>query len=173
MSGPQSRYLLAHIHLATIVPIPKSLVRMRLVIGTPFPYLIVYIIFSKILFGRLSILISQIVSPQQGGFIKGSGTFSNTLQAQLTFAWVAIACHSGLVLKIDYYKGYDCLNHDFRFALIRKAGLGPKFAQLVNMLYSDTPTYIVINGIASYPFIVGRGVRQGCPLTPLLYALAT
>lgn len=95
------------------------------------------------------------------------------MQAQLAFAWTARACYSGLVFKIDYYKAYDYLNHDFLSALIHKVGLGHKFAHLVNMVYCDAPTHIVINGIASRPFTVARGVRQGCPLAPLLYALST
>ena len=50
-------------------------------------------------------------------------------------------------------------------------GFGPSFIQWVDLLYSDIRSAILINGYTSRHFKQSRGVRQGCPLSPLLYVL--
>ncbi|PIK52197.1 hypothetical protein BSL78_10899 [Apostichopus japonicus] len=42
---------------------------------------------------------------------------------------------------------------------------------LVSLLYKDVTSMVTVNGFTSGPFPVRRGVRQGCPLSPLLYVL--
>lgn len=169
-----SFYLSAQIRTAAIVPIPKSLALNEVLDWRPISLLnTVYKILAKILAGRLGLLIGHLVNIQQGGFIKGRGTFNNILQAQLLFAWAAHQRYRGLAFKVDSQKAYDRVNQAFLFALLQKLGLGEDFSKLVMMLYSDAPSFILINGVKSEIFLLSRGIRQGCPLAPLLYALTT
>ena len=48
-------------------------------------------------------------------------------------------------------------------------GFGPSFIGWVKLLYSDIRSSVIINGYTSRSFKPSRGVRQGCPLSPLLY----
>ena len=50
-------------------------------------------------------------------------------------------------------------------------GFGPSFISWVKLLYTDVCNSIFINGYTSRSFKPSRGVRQGCPLSPLLYVL--
>lgn len=40
---------------------------------------------------------------------------------------------------------------------------------MVKMLYTDVESVLKVNGGLCTPFKVGRGVRQGCPLSGMLY----
>ncbi|CAM6108675.1 unnamed protein product [Calypogeia fissa] len=169
-----SYYLSANIRMAAIVPIPKSLALDEVGDWRPISLLnIVCKLISKILACRLAILVGMVVAKQQGGFIKGRGAFSNILQAQLALAWAARSKFRGLAIKIDSHKAYDRVSHEFLFKLLCKLGFGDKLGKLIAMLYRDTPSFILINGHPAPTFTLGRGVRQGCPLAPLLYALTT
>lgn len=40
------------------------------------------------------------------------------------------------------------------------------------MLYAAATAMVQMNGITSQPFMRGRGTRQGCPLSPILFEIA-
>ena len=48
---------------------------------------------------------------------------------------------------------------------------GPSFIRWVRLLYSRARSLILVNGYSSPDFYPARDVRQGCPLSPLLYVL--
>lgn len=50
-------------------------------------------------------------------------------------------------------------------------GFGPSFVSWVRLLYTNVRNAVLINGYTSSPFWPSRGVRQGCPLSPLLYVV--
>ena len=49
--------------------------------------------------------------------------------------------------------------------------VGPVYRRWLTTLYTDISSRVIINGYVSRPFGLGRGVRQGCPLSPILYVL--
>lgn len=54
---------------------------------------------------------------------------------------------------------------------IREFGLGENFGSWVEMLYAHPTASVLTNSDRSHPFNLYRGVWQGCPLSPLLFAL--
>ena len=50
---------------------------------------------------------------------------------------------------------------------------GPSFRGWVSLFYKNVFSRIICNGSLSVPVFLGRGVRQGCPLSPLLYVLVS
>ena len=48
---------------------------------------------------------------------------------------------------------------------------GPQFRSNIKSIYHDIPIAIISNGYVSEFFHVQRGVRQGCPLSPLLFVV--
>ena len=51
-------------------------------------------------------------------------------------------------------------------------GFGPSCVSWVKLLYSNISSTVLVNGYTSAPFQPSRGVRQGCPLSPLLYVIS-
>lgn len=56
------------------------------------------------------------------------------------------------------------------FAILEEMGFGPSLIRWVRLFYSKARCSILVNG-HSPVFHPTRGVRQGCPLSPLLYVL--
>ena len=50
-------------------------------------------------------------------------------------------------------------------------GIGATFVNRVRRIYSNATTRVKVNGFLSGNIPLNRGVRQGCPLSPLLYVL--
>ena len=58
-------------------------------------------------------------------------------------------------------------------SVLLSMGFGPSFVQWVNLIYSKVQSCVNVNGYLSSFFSLSRGVRQGCPLSPLLYVLVS
>ena len=72
---------------------------------------------------------------------------------------------------LDQEKAFDRVNHNFLFKTIRAFGIGETFIDWIKLLYSNASAVLNINGFLSKPIPLNRGVRQGCPLSALLYVL--
>ena len=72
---------------------------------------------------------------------------------------------------LDQEKAFDRVNHDFLFRTMEAFGFGENFIGWVRSIYSNASSVVSINGYFSERIPLGRGVRQGCPLSALLYVL--
>jgi len=75
------------------------------------------------------------------------------------------------ILSLDQEKAFDRVDWPFLQSTLFRMGFGPSFIKWVVLLYSDIRSSILINGYTSRYFKPSRGVRQGCPLSHLLYVL--
>ena len=74
-------------------------------------------------------------------------------------------------IVLDQEKAFDRVNHLLLFKVMRKYGFGEVFISWISRLYANATARVMINGFLTDKFNILRGVRQGCPLSPLLYVL--
>ncbi|CAI9540969.1 unnamed protein product, partial [Staurois parvus] len=67
-------------------------------------------------------------------------------------------------------KAFDRVNHEYLWLLLGRYGLQGRFIDWLKTLYRGAESFLLVNGWVGWSFEVGSGVRQGCPLSPLLYA---
>jgi hypothetical protein len=130
-----------------------------------------YKILAKVLTNHLKSVIASVVSPSQIYGVPGcfSGESVRLLQD--------IINHSngndigGALISLDQEKAFDHVEWSFLQHVLVKMNFGPSFRSWVQLLYSGIFSCVLVNGFTSEAFRVSRGVRQGCPLSPLLYIL--
>ena len=76
-----------------------------------------------------------------------------------------------MVLKIDLSKAYDRVSWTYLRLFLSKMGFSGPFITWVMSSLSSISFVVLINGAASSFFNPGRGLRQGCPLAPLLFLI--
>ena len=77
----------------------------------------------------------------------------------------------GIALFVDFRKAFDTIEWDFINNCLQKFNFGPDIQNWVKILYNNGTSCVLNNGFASEFFPVERGVRQGCPLSGLLFVI--
>lgn len=77
-----------------------------------------------------------------------------------------------MIVSLDAEKTFDSVEWDYLWSVLWRFGFGPTFISWLQMLYSDLTARVRTNGLLSAPFPLHCGTRQGCPLSPALFAHA-
>ena len=129
--------------------------------------------YSKILNARLAEVVERhrILGEAQNGFRKGrSGNDSAFVLNSVL--WKSLAKRKKTHLAfLDLAKAYDSVDRSVLWEKLRKLGFGGKFLKSIQSMYEGDYVTCQSNGSTTSPVYLGRGLRQGCSLSPLLFAL--
>lgn len=129
-------------------------------------------ILAKILARRLGKVILSLIHPDQTGFMPGKSTALNIRRLYMNIQATHEEVGSRVIVSLDAAKAFDSIEWDFLFTTLVEFGFGTSFIRWVRLLYSAPCSMVSTNGWLSPTFSLYRGTRQGCPLSPLLFALA-
>lgn len=70
---------------------------------------------------------------------------------------------------IDLKKAFDCVNRPALWRVLELRGVPPPLVACIRDLYRDSTAVVRVGTTLSSPFPLSTGVRQGCPMSPLLF----
>ena len=129
-------------------------------------------ILSCVLAQRLKIVLPKIVNEDQTGYVKNRFIGFNLRQIQDIIDYSETYKIEGAIIFVDFTKAFDSLEWNFMFTTLKHFGFNDSFIQWVETLYANIQTCVMNNGWVSEVFENSRGIRQGCPLSALLFVLA-
>lgn len=130
-----------------------------------------YKIASKVLAHRLQDKMPKLVGICQTGFVKGRYMNDSLRTLCDIIEYCKLTETSGLMMMVDFEKAFDSLEWDFLFKTLEHMNFGPCFINWVKLFYNDIESCVINNGVTSPYFKIGRGVRQGDPLSAYLFIL--
>ena len=131
-----------------------------------------YKIMTKALTTKLTDAVPDIIHMDQAGFMRGRRIEDQTELVKLLINLCELEEINGAIICLDQEKAYDKISHKFLWKSLEKFGFPASFIRTIRALYQDAYTVVIINGEISLPFKIIRGVRQGDPLSCLLFNIA-
>ena len=75
------------------------------------------------------------------------------------------------VLSLDFQEAFDRISHQYLFTILRNYGFSDWFVERIKSMYGEAASSIEIHGHVSGLIPIHSSVRQGCPMSMLLFAL--
>jgi exonuclease III len=130
-----------------------------------------YKILTKVLANRLKLVLETVIHQDQAAYVKGRQIGHNIRIVQDLIDYCHILNKEGALLLIDFEKAFDSVSWNFLQHSLKEFGFGDNFCKWINIIYKDIYSSVQNNGYISDRFELGRGIRQGCPVSPYLFII--
>ena len=131
----------------------------------------VYKIIAKVLANRLRLVMGDIISASQNAFVRDRQILNPVLIANECLDSRLKSRVPRLICKLDVEKAFDHINWKFLLQMLERSGFSAKWRQWIFFCLSTIRFSILINGPPCGFCGSTRGLRQGDPLSPLLFVL--
>ena len=133
----------------------------------------IYLIIAKVLANRLREVLDGLISPFRSAFIPRRQMIDSVVLAEEMVAAWRRSGTAGFMWKVDLAKAYDSIDWRFLWNVLRRRGFPAEWVRWVKLCVTTTSFSVLVNGRPQGGwFQPQRGIRQGCPLAPLLFILA-
>jgi len=128
-------------------------------------------IMLKVLTKRIEEKAKDLIGRNQFGFRRGCGTRD-------AIGVMRVLCERSMehgndvyICFVDFEKAFDRVSWEKMMKVLKNLGVDWRDRKMISELYLNQEAVIRVGDEESEPAIIGRGVRQGCPLSPLLFSI--
>ena len=130
-----------------------------------------YKIASGVIARRLKTVLNKLIKGDQTGFIAGRYIGENTRLIYDTMKYTEEKDIPGLIMLIDFEKAFDSVSWKFIQKTLEFFKFGPSICKWISTFQRNISSSINQGGNLSNFFKLGRGCRQGDPISPYIFIL--
>ena len=131
-----------------------------------------YKILARIMSNRLKPVLPDIVSEFQSCCIMGRDIADTTASIRDVIDLIEQDNLEGYLVKIDQQNAFDRIDHKYLFHVLEKFGFGEKCVNWVKIFYTEIFSTVKCNGFLTKYAPLKNSIKQGCPISAILYVLA-
>ncbi|CAI5636845.1 unnamed protein product [Oreochromis niloticus] len=130
-----------------------------------------YKIYTSIIAKRYGAIIRDLINEDQTGFISGRRTQDSIRRTLQIVNSIQTKKGSAALVSLDAEKAFDSVDWNFLYAVLERFGFNDNAVMCIKSIYQSPTARIRINGSLTEQISLERGTRQGCCLSPLLFAI--
>jgi hypothetical protein len=131
-----------------------------------------YKILAFCLANRMQTVIKTIINSSQVAYIKGRYIGCNIRLIDDVIDYCETNEKGAVLMMLDFQKAFDSLEWNFLFTALKCFNFGESFIHWIKTLYKSPSACIKNNGYLSRDVQMERSIRQGCPISALLFIVA-
>ena len=158
---------------AIIIPLPR---KVDLTDGNNWPGITLLLVpgkvFSRVLLNCMKSAVDQLLRQEQAGFSPGRSCMDQIFSLRQIIEKVTEEQKPIILVNfVDFRKSFDCIHRPALWKILELYGVPKKISTIIQKLYQESNSAVKVDGDMSSWFQVITGVRQGCILSPLLFAI--
>ena len=110
------------------------------------------------------------VSPGQRGFLPGRSMLANVVELEHAAMMTAMREAQGMIVLVDFKAAFPSVSHRFMRLCLDGLGMPSEALRVLDAFYARARCSISVGGGRWPGFDMQSGIRQGCPLSPLIFA---
>ena len=131
-----------------------------------------YKFYSGILANRIKQFLPKLIGESQKGFVQNRFIGENTVLTLDILNETKLNDKEGLMILVDFEKAFDSISWEYISKTLQAFNFTKKTIAIIKSLQNDSKSKILQNGHLSDFINLGRGCRQGDPISPYLFVLA-
>eukprot|EP00253_Pinus_taeda_P006944 PITA_06944 len=128
-------------------------------------------IIMKIIAEMIKGYLATFLSMDKYAFLRGRNILDAVANTQECLSSLSTCHHAAAIMKIDLHKAFDCVDWGFVEFLLTNIGLMSHNIRWILACIMNVNYAVIVNGFPTHFFQAKIGLRQGCPLSPLLFIL--
>ncbi len=126
-------------------------------------------IFSHVIANRLKKGLQKVIGEEQIAYLEKR-------QIHQAINLTRLACerfkNESCVIALDFSKAFDTVDKNYLYNLLQVIGTPANIVKCIKAIYEKTTAVVEVNHHMTKSVEIKKGVRQGCPLSALLFILA-
>jgi len=130
-----------------------------------------YKLLAAVIASRVATTLPNLVDEHQTGFVPGRLILENITFNRDLIDFCEDTNSTLFMAFLDFEKAFDRVSWSYRDQVMERMGFPASLVDAVRGLYTHANSQISLNDRLTRPIRQTRGVRQGCPLSPVLFAI--
>ena len=116
-------------------------------------------------------IFNQWISEMQQGFLQGRSMLSNVVKIEHISQLTALQEDKGATILLDFKAAFPSVSQEYLREILAALGVPDNALNFIDNLYAGHRCNILFGGESHPGFALDSGIRQGCPLSPVIFAL--